>query len=114
MQRSQAARSALTGMRPFRVVVLASCLLLISAQAVLSASPIQQLTTNAAADVRPAWSLDGTRVAFQSNRGTLYQVYVMDADGANQRRVSAEGVDDRHPAWSPSGTHLAVDSGSET
>jgi Tol biopolymer transport system component len=101
-------------MRLFRVVVLASCLLLISAQAAFSASPIQQLTTNTAADVRPAWSLDGTRVAFQSNRGKLYQVYVMDADGANERRASAEGVDDRHPAWSPSGTHLAVDSGSET
>jgi TolB protein len=38
----------------------------------------------------------------------------MDADGANERRVSAEGLDDRHPAWSPNGTLLAVDSGSDT
>jgi TolB protein len=114
MQRSHAARSALTGMRLFRVGVLVAGLLLVSAQAALSASPIQQLTDNAAADVRPAWSADGTRVAFQSNRGKLYQVYVMDADGANERRVSAEGLDDRHPAWSPNGTLLAVDSGSDT
>jgi dipeptidyl aminopeptidase/acylaminoacyl peptidase len=72
------------------------------------------LTNNPAADVRPAWSRDGARVAFQSNRGKLYQVYVMDADGANERRVSAEGMDDRHPSWSPTGSHLAVDSGSES
>jgi hypothetical protein len=48
-------------MRLFRVGVLVAGLLLVSAQAALSASPIQQLTDNAAADVRPAWSADGTR-----------------------------------------------------
>jgi Tol biopolymer transport system component len=115
MQRPHAARSSLTGIRLFRVVILAACLVLASAQVALSASPIQQLTNDAAADVRPVWSLDGSKVAFQSNRGgKLYQVYVMDADGANERRVSAEGVDDRHPSWSPTGTALAVDSGSES
>lgn len=114
MQRSHATQSALTGVRLCRVVVLVVCVALLTAHAALSASPIQQLTNDGTADVRPAWSRDGKQIAFQSNRGKLYQVYVMDADGANEHRVSAEGVDDRHPAWNPAGTSLAVDSGSES
>jgi Tol biopolymer transport system component len=114
MQRSHAARSSLTGIRLFRVVVLVACLGLASVQVALSASPIQQLTNDTASDVRPVWSLDGTQVAFQSNREKVYQVFVMAADGSNERRVSAEGIDDRHPSWSPTGTALAVDSGSES
>jgi Tol biopolymer transport system component len=99
--------------RLFRVVVLVACVGLASAHAALSASSIQQLTNDAASDVRPAWSPDGKRVAFQSNRAKLYQVYVMDADGANERRLSAGDADDRHPAWRPDGAMIAVDSGSE-
>lgn len=94
-------------------MILAACLALASVQVAFSASPIQQLTNDTASDVRPTWSRDGTRVAFQSNRGKLYQVYVMDADGSNERRLSVEGVDDRHPSWNQVGTVVAVDSGTE-
>jgi Tol biopolymer transport system component len=114
MQRRRAAWSPLASIRLFRVAILVACLVLASAQGALSASPIQQLTNDTASDVRPVWSRDATRVAFQSNRGRLYQVYVMDADGSNERRLSAEGVDDRHPSWNQAGTTIAVDSGNET
>jgi hypothetical protein len=113
MQRRCAVWSPLASIRLFRVTILVTCLALASAQVALSASPIQQLTNDAASDVRPVWSRDGTLVAFQSNRGKLYQTYVMDADGSNERRLSAEGVDDRHPAWNQAGTAVAVDSGNE-
>lgn len=114
MQRCRAAWSPLASIGHFRVAIIVACLVLASAQAAQSASPIQQLTNDTASDVRPVWSRDAARVAFQSNRGKLYQVYVMDADGSNERRLSVEGVDDRHPAWNHAGTVVAVDSGNET
>jgi dipeptidyl aminopeptidase/acylaminoacyl peptidase len=114
MQRRHAARSPLASIRLFRVAIMVACLILASAQAALSASPIQQLTDDRGSDVRPVWSRDAMRVAFQSNRGALYQIYIMDADGSNERRLSIEGVDDRHPSWNSAGTAIAVDSGGDS
>ena len=60
-------------------------------------------------DRYPAWSPDGTMIAFSSNRGTNkgYRIWVMDADGSNPRRVTSSGPTgnewDRSPAWSPDG-----------
>ncbi len=103
----------MTALALFRVGVLVACAILGSAHVALSASPIQQLTNDPAADLRPVWSPDGRLIAFQSNRGKLYQVWVMGADGAGARRISAEDSDDRHPAWNPAGNVVAVDSGRE-
>jgi len=53
-------------------------------------------------DVMPAFSTDGERIAFRSQRegGGLY---VMSRTGEAQRRVTSDGFD---PAWSPDGKHL--------
>jgi Tol biopolymer transport system component len=48
----------------------------------------------------PAWSPDGTKIAFTGNRGG---VYVMKTDGSDQRKL-AEGDS---PAWSSDGTKIA-------
>jgi Tol biopolymer transport system component len=47
----------------------------------------RNLTRNPAFDNDPAWSPDGRRLAFVSNREGSYRVYVMNADGSGQRRV---------------------------
>ncbi|NIM52761.1 MAG: hypothetical protein GTO22_26535, partial [Gemmatimonadales bacterium] len=39
-------------------------------------------------DREPAWSPDGTRIAFASNRDGNYEIYVMDADGSNPVRLT--------------------------
>ncbi len=52
-----------------------------------------------------AYSPDGTRIAFM--RDNPQGVYVMDADGANQRRLAERGHRDETPAWSPDGRSLA-------
>jgi len=101
------------GIRLFRAVVFVACLGLASGNIALSASPIQQLTDDRASDIRAVWSADGTRVAFQTNRSKLYQVYIMDADGSNERRLTEGDVDDRHPSFSPDGRRVAVDSGTD-
>ena len=41
-----------------------------------------RLTNNAAFDGAPAWSPDGTKIAFASNRDGDTQIYVMNADGS--------------------------------
>ena len=38
-------------------------------------------------NVAPAWSPDGSSIAFLSDREGDWRIYVMDADGANQRRL---------------------------
>lgn len=55
----------------------------------------------------PAYSPDGSRVAFCSSRDGEFDLYVMAADGSGVRRVvKLEGLQAR-PAWSPDGRRLA-------
>ena len=99
-------------MRAFRVTYLALLVWLLSAAVISAATPIRQLTTTEAANLRPTWSPDHSKIAFQSNRDGAYHIYVMDADGSNTKQLSSgDNVDDRHPAWSPDGKFIAVDSG---
>ena len=48
-----------------------------------------------------AWSPDGWQIAFYSDRDGNSEIYVMDIDGTNQRRLTNNTAEDRSPAWSP-------------
>ena len=54
----------------------------------------------------PAWSPDGTRIAFESDREGEGKIFVMNADGSNPHRVSTQPGADSHPAWSPDGKQI--------
>ena len=54
-------------------------------------------------DEQPRWSPDGQRIAFKSNRGGSYNLYVMDADGRNVRRLTNHAGNDHDPSWLPDG-----------
>lgn len=46
------------------------------------------LTLNVGDDLLPSWSPDGTQIAFVSTRAGEFDVYVMAADGTNQRNLT--------------------------
>ncbi len=47
------------------------------------------------------WSPDGTQIAYISNEMGNWQVYVMDADGTNKRRITEGDSDALYPVWRP-------------
>ena len=68
----------------------------------------ENLTNHPVDDMDPDWSPDGTKIAFVSNRNDgVYQVYVMDADGSNQIRLTDGPRRKRDPDWSPDGQQIA-------
>ena len=65
------------------------------------------LTNNPADDQQPAWSPDGTRIAFVSYRDGEGEVYVMNADGTGLTNLSNDPAGDHAPVWSPDGSRIA-------
>ena len=51
------------------------------------------------------------KIAFVSSRDGNYEIYVMDANGSNQERLTYDERRDTYPAWSPDGKKLAYVSG---
>jgi Tol biopolymer transport system component len=67
-----------------------------------------RLTTNPASDGGQAWSPDGTKIAFNSNRDANFSdIYTMNADGTSLTRLTSDPDYDVDPAWSPDGTKIA-------
>jgi TolB protein len=79
---------------------------------IYSGTPPEELTRNAGNNFLPAWSPDGTRIAFASTRdgGGNTEIYVMNRDGSNLRRLTNHPAADGSPTWSPSGTQIAFTS----
>lgn len=88
---------------------------LIDVQAALqdpTGSGRQQLTDTDAHDAFPAWSPDGSRIAFISDREGRgnWEIYVMDAAGGNQERLTYTDAIEGPPSWSPDGTQIVFES----
>ncbi len=62
-------------------------------------------------DTSPAFSPDGHRIAFASNRSGRFEIYVCGSDGSNPVQLtSMRAPDTGTPAWSPDGKQIAFDS----
>jgi Tol biopolymer transport system component len=73
--------------------------------------------TEGSGEVNPAWSRDGTKIVFVSNRSTPSggttgpELWVMDAGGANVRQLTdTTGAGSGAPAWSPTADQVAFHS----
>ena len=59
-------------------------------------------------DVSPAWSPDGSRIAFVSHREDGPRVFTIAPDGSDERSVAPNAsVQPNAPVWSPDGSRLA-------
>ena len=70
----------------------------------LSGGDATRLTQGAAWDLQPAFSPDGTQVAYVSDAGGSEQIWLMNADGTGARQLT-DDHDARftEPVWDPSG-----------
>ena len=77
-----------------------------------------RLTRNNAADTTSTWSPDGSTIAFASNRDTgppynpyNLDIYLMNSDGSNVRRIVDDPEFDAGPHWSPDGRKILFTTG---
>lgn len=81
----------------------------------MDGSDALRLTNDAASDLWPSLSRDGSKIVFVSNRDPVfgdYDVYVMNADGSNVTSVDLgdNRWDDLCPVFSPDGSKIAFES----
>ncbi len=59
----------------------------------------------------PAWSPDGRQLAFLSNAGAYWDIYLIHADGSGLTNLTNSPGIESAPSWSPDGTRLTFSVG---
>lgn len=58
------------------------------------------LADGSTGNIDPAWSPDGSQIAFVSNRGGSPEIWVVNLDGSNLRQMTRDSKQVRFPVWS--------------
>jgi len=67
----------------------------------------RRLTRDPAEEFDPAWSPDGTKIAFSRSDGDRYQIFVMNEDGTSPVQLTQGDSSSSDAAWSPDGRRIA-------
>ena len=77
-------------------------------------SQVRRLTNDPLYNTSPRWSPDGRTIAFDidlhsagAGKRQQYDLFIMNADGSNQRNLTQHPALDIKPSWSPDGHRLA-------
>jgi eukaryotic-like serine/threonine-protein kinase len=74
----------------------------------------KRLTFDPAIDSTPIWSPDGSRMVFGSNRGVNFDLYLKDANGAQEEKPIPQDGPDRFPTdWSRDGKYILYERGAD-
>ncbi len=79
---------------------------------------VRQLTHTPLSEYMPRFSPDGRHIVFVRNLGPVaeprqfqqFDIFIIDVDGNNERRLTFHLKGDAVPTWSPDGQHIAFDS----
>ena len=80
-------------------------------------SGLMRLTNDPGFDDSPAISPDGRQIVFLTARhdpqpkfpNLMYEIYTMDIDGSNVKRLTNTEAGEDHPSWSPDGSQILFD-----
>ncbi|MGH7517151.1 MAG: TolB family protein [Gemmatimonadales bacterium] len=65
-----------------------------------------RLTDDPAMDINPFYSPDGRRIAFVSDRSGRFEVWLMNADGSDQRQLTTVGAGGHFLRWTSDGSAI--------
>lgn len=68
-----------------------------------------QISFDASDERLPAWSPDGSKLAYQIQQGDDWQIMLMNWDGSRPVQLTNEGSN-QYATWSPDGVHILFDS----
>jgi TolB protein len=71
--------------------------------------PLMRLTTGEWDDISPAPSPDGEKIAFASNRGGFWDLYLLDVSSGDITQLTDTPEYEGAPTWSPDGSFLAFE-----
>ena len=71
--------------------------------------PFTRLTDGNWEDITPSANLDGTRLAFSSNRDGQWDIYILDLRTGSVQRITTTPEYDAHPSWSPDSQWLVYE-----
>ena len=75
----------------------------------LDGTGLHALTGDRHRNVRPAWSPNGLKIAYSHSDGAhAFQVWVMNAGGANKHQVTHTGVNELVADWSPNSARIVM------
>lgn len=78
-------------------------------------NPADKITESGTYNTSPAWSPDDKYIAYTSQVGGQFDLYVIDLRGRSReaRRITATDGNEENPCWSPDGNFLVYDSDRE-
>lgn len=76
----------------------------------VNGSTVTTLTSDPADDVMPAFSPDGSKIAFASNRNGSWDIYVKPVGGGQAIQITTDPSHELHPSWSPDGQQIIFSS----